>query len=250
MERGASDIMYSVTQRIRAITQPRLGYLPVNKFSREPMGDMRALNFRENVHPALIGLTVDYLSRLVMGENPREAFNISLMGARILGKEVHELPTDLSDESIKLAVRLSSFDVAVRASPSFYKETDMPDKKTMENIRILTERVVSYFKDDPIVWSGFTFEGGYTDTIVAGDGDWLTKDTLWDLKVLRNEPNPDHTLQLLIYWLMGLESEHPIYQDIKYLAIINPRSDAVHRLNVSDIDQDVIDTVNKKVIVI
>jgi hypothetical protein len=30
---------------------------------------------------------------------------------------------------------------------------------------------------------GFTFEGGYTDTVSKGDGDLTTADTLWDFKV-------------------------------------------------------------------
>ncbi|KRK10190.1 hypothetical protein FD11_GL002144 [Ligilactobacillus pobuzihii E100301 = KCTC 13174] len=32
---------------------------------------------------------------------------------------------------------------------------------------------------------GFTFEGGYTDLITSGDGDFITEDTLWDFKVSR-----------------------------------------------------------------
>ena len=35
--------------------------------------------------------------------------------------------------------------------------------------------------------SGFTFDGAYTNVIGSGDGDYLTKDTLWELKVSKNE---------------------------------------------------------------
>lgn len=241
--------MYSVTQRIKAIKQPRSGYLPIKQFTRKELEDSYKLNPQENIHPAIVGLTVDYLSRLEMGETPREAFDISLMGAQVLGKFVPKLPIDLSDESIRIAVELSSYDVAVRATPLAYRPTDQPDAPTIENIRILTNRVINYYKDEPLVWSGFTFEGGYTDTVVAGDGDWLTKDTMWDLKVLRSEPNANHTLQLLMYWLMGIESIHKIYKDMKYLAILNPRKNISYKIKVSDIDPSIIEDVKRDVLV-
>lgn len=241
--------MYSVTQRIKAIKQPRLGYLPISQFIKEPLEDSPPLHPHENIHPALIGLTVDYLARLEMGETPREAFEVSLMGAQVLGQSVPSLPIDLSDESIRIAVQLASYDVAVRASPQSYRQTNQPDAHTIENIRTLTNRVINYHKNKPLVWSGFTFEGGYTDTVVAGDGDWLTKDTLWDLKVLRSDPNKDHTLQLLMYWLMGLESIHEVYKDMKYLAILNPRMNVTYKINVTDIDPEIIKQVQRDVLV-
>ncbi|MGT2637951.1 hypothetical protein ACVRWL_09295 [Streptococcus ratti] len=75
----------------------------------------------------------------------------------------------------------------------------------------------------PIVKDGFTLEGGYTDTITAGDGDFLTADTLWDFKVSKTKPTKDHTLQLLIYYLMGIQSVHPEFQSITKLGIYNPK---------------------------
>ena len=63
----------------------------------------------------------------------------------------------------------------------------------------------------PVVWEGFTFDGGYTDRVTSGDGDLLTADGLWDLKVSRWPPNPTYTLQLLVYWRLGLHSTHPEY---------------------------------------
>lgn len=240
--------MYSVTQRIKAITQPRGGYLPIKSFTKKPMHSTNRLNYNENVHPSIIGLTVDYLSRLMLVESPAKAFYVSLVGALILEKEVTELPIDLSDHSIKLAVQLASYDVAVRASPTLYTPSDTPDADTIENIRILTNRVIDYHKDEPITWPGFTFEGGYSDTVVAGDGDWLTKHTLYDLKVLRGEANSKHTLQLLMYWIMGMNSQHKEYQDIKEIALINPRKDITYHKKVSEIDESIIEDVKRDVI--
>ena len=72
----------------------------------------------------------------------------------------------------------------------------------------MVERSLSFFKAfGPVTADGFTMEGAYTATITTGDGDFLTKDTLWDFKVTTSKPNKDHTLQLLIYYLMGRRSQ-------------------------------------------
>lgn len=55
----------------------------------------------------------------------------------------------------------------------------------------------------PITLDGFVFVGGYTDIVSSGDGDFLTKDTLWDFKVSKDKPKSAHTLQLLMYYIMG-----------------------------------------------
>jgi hypothetical protein len=74
---------------------------------------------------------------------------------------------------------------------------------------------------------GFTFEGGYTDTVSKGDGDLTTAYTLWDFKVSKAKVKKEYTLQLLMYWRMGLHSVHPEFQSIKYLGIYNPRLNQV-----------------------
>ena len=50
------------------------------------------------------------------------------------------------------------------------------DKNTIENIKILVERSLSFFeKYGPITKVGFTFEEkGYTNVVDAGDGDFFT----------------------------------------------------------------------------
>ena len=53
----------------------------------------------------------------------------------------------------------------------------------------MIERSILFFKQyGPITKEGFTFEGGYTKNISTGDGDFLTRDTLWDFKVSKNKP--------------------------------------------------------------
>ena len=74
--------MFSVTQRIKNITQPHGGYLPTKMFQRFPMFDGLTLNENENIHATLVGIAVDYLTRFMLKKNSRSAFSISLLGAR------------------------------------------------------------------------------------------------------------------------------------------------------------------------
>ena len=75
----------SVTQRIKFVNQPRGGLLPMSLFNTIPYNDKRTLFARESIHPSLVGLAVDYLTRmLVSNQPPDEAFDISLAGARIM----------------------------------------------------------------------------------------------------------------------------------------------------------------------
>ena len=106
------------------------------------------------------------------------------------------------------------------------------------------------FLDDygPKILDGLTFEGGYTDIVSAGDGDFMTSDALWDFKVSKIPLNSNQTLQLLMYWRMGLHSIHPEFQQVKYLGIFNPRMNRVYRLPVGQIPEDVIAEVDGKII--
>ena len=95
--------------------------------------------------------------------------------------------------------------------------------------------------------------GGYlpvkTFTVTTlDDGDFLTKDTLWDFKVTASKPNKDHTLQLLIYYLMGRRSIHPEFQTIEKLGIFNPRQNTIYQLPISEISDEVIKEVETNVI--
>ena len=76
--------MASVTQRVKQITQPRDGYLQLSEFEKKEFIDNEILK-EENIHSSLVGLAVDYLTRLMLDTLPEEAFKISLIGASIIG---------------------------------------------------------------------------------------------------------------------------------------------------------------------
>lgn len=248
--------MVSVTQRIKQIKQPRGGYLPVKTFTVTTLDDDQGLNPEESIAASLVGTAVDYLSRFMDGTAVEEAFEISLLSARAMRLEAKAFGLlddvkGIDDLSITKACQLAGFDSAFRAGPLAYRPVEgiVPNQATIANIRIMVERSLSFFKAfDPVTADGFTMEGAYTATITTGDGDFLTKDTLWDFKVTASKPNKDHTLQLLIYYLMGRRSIHPEFQTIENLGIFNPHQNTIYQLPISEISDEVIKEVETNVI--
>ncbi len=247
---------YSVTQRIDTIRQPYGGYINPSSMEEIKLGEGINELGTENVHASLIGLAVDYLTRMMTGTYVREAFSISLAGADRVG---HNLRSELlvnridglTDDSITAAVNLVRYDVCVRntTQPAPAEEEIAVDSSTINNIRTMVNRSVNFLrKYGPKVLDGFTFEGGYTDTIASGDGDFITGDTLWDFKVSKNPPTNKHTLQLLVYWRMGLHSIHQEFKSIKYLGIYNPRLNTMYRIDVASISDETIEAVERDVI--
>ena len=247
--------MASVTQRIKQITQPYGGYLKPSEFEKKEFIDNEILK-EENIHSSLVGLAVDYLTRLMLNTLPEEAFKISLLGASIIGekRKAYDLLKSIKgidDLSIYYACKLVGYDVCFRAGVMGYKEVDEieADTNTINNIKIMVKRSILFFdKYGPIIKDGFTFEGGYTSIIDSGDGDFLTYDTLWDFKVSKNKPTTAHTLQLLIYYIMGTHSIHNEFATINKLGIFNPRTNCIYLKNISTISQDIINEVSTNII--
>lgn len=276
--------MTSVTRRINLIKQPNGGYIKLSQFETIVLTDSILLNEQENIHGSITGLVVDYLTRLVMGTNASEAFKISLLGATSAEKlgQKNSLATanklligikGIDDISIINACKLVTFDVWYRnpmgaAFAKGYKETS-PDKSTIINIQTMVNRSLTFFNQyGPILKDGFTFEpieqdetayskmlqtgegsyGGYTPTVTCGDGDFLTADTLWDFKVSKSKPTNKHTLQLLMYWIMGQHSEQDIFKKITKLGIFNPRLNTVYLLDMKKVPKDIIKTIENDVI--
>ncbi len=248
--------MASVTQRVSKIKQPYGGYLPMKAFAKEIFDDGLSLNETENIHSSLVGIAVDYLTRFSLGDSADKAFHVSSLGASNIGMLnkatiLKAKVTGLDDQSIISACKLAGFDVCFRSSKSAYKpiEDINPDKFTIENIRIMVNRGVSFWnKYGPIVCSEPTFEGGYTDTVNAGDGDFISNDTLWDFKVSKSAPTTKHSLQILMYYVMGLHSIHEHFKSISNLGFFNPRLNTAYICPISSISAETITEIENNVI--
>lgn len=258
--------MSSVTARIAEVKQPRGGYIKPSQFVTQKLENNMKLNENENIHGIIIGLTVDYLTRYMMGSDPFDAFNIPLLGAKIaenifqkkkaIAKAILLLSNinGLTDYSIINACKLTTYDVWLRnpigAISSKTADEINPDESTIQNIRVLVQRCLYFWNIyGPIIKEGFTFgPNGYTKVVDSGDGDYLTADTLWDFKVSKSRPTSKHTLQLLMYWIMGLHSGQAEFTNINKLGFFNPRLNEVYLLNTKDIPTEIIEIVEKDII--
>lgn len=199
----------------------------------------------------------------------------------------HDVYMVPDEEAIRAAVKLASFDVIFRAGMAAYNpqaNTD-PDAVTRAHIARMVGASLSFMWEyGPVLVDGFTTLGGYTKTVDTGDGDFVTADTLWDFKVSANPPTKDHTLQLLMYWLMAQRSDwnwRPTWawthttpledwvdtwdlgdylrkyrawpEDLRgptptHIGIYNPRLDAVYRLAIESLPAEVVAAVKRDVI--
>lgn len=257
----------SVTQRINEVKQPRGGYVKPSQFTVRVLDDQdnKVLHEQENISPATVGMVVDYMTRCVMGASPEKAFEISLLGAQVADRLAAagsyadaqyflSRIRGLDDESVICACHLVSYDVWYRntsyAMQFWSKSLYTPDKDTIDNICTMVSRSIDFWDEyGPITKSGFTFEhDGYTKTVSTGDGDFLTKDTLWDYKVSKSKITNKHTLQLLMYWIMGRHSGKEEFKSIENIGVYNPRLNTVYLLPVSEISPDVIRAVERDAI--
>lgn len=93
------------------------------------------------------------------------------------------------------------------------------------------------------------FEDSYTEIITTGDADFLTHDTLWDMKFSKKGPIADYTLQLFIYYLMGKQSKlRNSFNQLSKIGVFNPRLNTAYSLEVDSINPVVIEAVSKNVI--
>ena len=263
--------MATVTTRINQIKQPRGGFVPVSKFEKIQLDDGKILNAKENISPSIIGTVVEYLARNETGADNEDAFAISLLGARNCGRYynktaqvmneaidlLNSIKKGLDDQSIINACKLASFDVWYRNLPyaismniSNISNEINPNKETVENIKIMVERGKKFLKNyGPVKLSGFNFlPYGYSKVVDAGDGDFLTKDTLWDFKTIKSNITSKHTLQIMMYYLMGKRSGQIIFDDIKNIGIFNPRKNEIYLLNTNTISKETIEIIEKDII--
>lgn len=248
--------MVSVTQRIAKIKQPRGGYVPPRTLAVVDHSDGLTLHAVENISPIIVGIVTDYLTRIAIGQTAEEAFRVSLRGAAILGedrvaKKLIRRVKGLDPKSVRAAAQLSGFDVVARGVPMGYKPVEGidPDAPTIENIKVMVERNTAFLaKSDPLTMAGFTFLGGYSDTVTHGDGDILTTSTLLDFKVSKNPPTKENTLQLLMYLLMGKRSVHPQFESVERFEIFNARLHRSYSREMYDLTQGLISEVERDVI--
>lgn len=245
--------MLSVAHRIKTVQQPLKGYVPVALFMEYHYVDEYSPAIIEPAFAPIQGMAVDYMTRFLLTNDKEAAFNISIMGAKLVdeametNKELINIKkllngvTGLDDLSIKNACQIVGYDTAYRAGVKAFQDvnTIIPNEKLIENVRIMVIRGLTFLKSvQPIIKTEVTFEGGYTTLVSSGDGDYLTKDTIIDFKVSTAKLSSKWTLQLLMYYLLGIHSKHSEFKQIKYLCIFNPYENKSYVADLKDISDE------------
>ncbi len=277
--------MSSVTKRIDEIKQPPKGYIGKYLCNEIKITDNYKLHENENIHGSIIGTVVDYLTRFSFCSSVNHAFRIPLIGSMIAVEyglksavkdaiEYADNIQGLDDESIYSACKLVEFDSWARNPigaffAAFRDPNYAPNNETIENIRILVNRCRNFFtQNGPIIKEGFSFGpsddteekykqfkkekngnyGGYTPIVDSGDGDFLTTDTLWDLKVLKGSIKSKERLQVVMYWIMGQHSGQEIFKNIDKVGLYNPRKNIAYVIEISKIPKSIIRQIEDKVL--
>ena len=114
--------MSSVTKRISEIKQLRGGYVKPSQLEVKVIDDGKVLFEVEKLHASIIGMAVDYLTRLSMGASVDDTFSISLRDAKAAlafgkpnamrtAKEFKSKIKGIDDKSVINACKLTTFDV-------------------------------------------------------------------------------------------------------------------------------------------
>lgn len=143
-----------------------------------------------------------------------------------------------------------------RFHPAKYEYADLFHSfRVVAHLHVMVSKIfcnaamVSFLAEyGPITAEGFTMEGGYTDIVSSGDGDFLTENTLWDIKTSKKTPTSKDTLQLLMYYIMGKHSWNSDFNSIQNIGIMNPRLNSVWLLDANTISTSLIQQVSRDVI--
>lgn len=213
----------------------------------------------ENVSANLIGTCVDYMARLLFLKSP-DAFDLAKKGAILVddlaGYEhrIKSIQKSLkmsngrpSNKALTNAIQLCVYDSAYRSGlyPTPVGKV-IPDNVTCDHIRYMLQNVQNLFKTIGIPTVS-EFQVHSKHNTIYGDGDFLNSLYLMDFKTISGHITSNMTLQLLSYYILGLqENKYKEFQTIKQLVIYNPRKDILYVCDIKDI-HDIVMTMQKRI---
>lgn len=247
--------------------QPHGGFIPPKDMTVEPLDDEVSNNYEYlvemsckmgSLRPQSLGLVFDYLLRtemaLIAGENASDAilntFKVSFMGASLANKmdDARKLALKLFDlyqkkkrdrkKIAQVASELVVYDAVFRAG-YYNPDAEKPkvndgDKNALDLMLGATECYL--LEKEQLTSLGFGFTAIGAENVAPSDGDLLTKDSVIDIKCSVNEPTSKHTLQLLLYYILGLHEQPDAFKPLKYVKILNPRLGRIYSYEIAKVD--------------
>lgn len=244
--------LVTVRQLIPTIHQPRGGYVPVALFKDVIYDDGKtpyAIE-EENVSPSSMGVVTEWLARVHFDDAQNVIVSVQL-GAAQLGEseKVMKLLKKIKgtdDESIDAAFKLLKYEIFYRTG-KISEESKLPDEKTRENLRIFVERNIKFIESQV---KPYRFGKGlfyFSGCISSGEVDFLSKDTIWDFKLSKDELKIDQTLQVMIYYLMLPRSLLSNISSIDKIGLFNARLNKCWVAHISDVSMRAIEEIHQNV---
>lgn len=236
----------TITTLANNVKQPRGGYLPVKLFKETHYESENELFPDENGSKSLIGTTEDNMTRVLLGAIPEKVFepaSFGMMAIKDLNFDLIDEVTGLDDDSILAAYQLSFYEQIYRSGykPTMDFELELPNEHMVENIREMINRSLLYFKQQSKVTKvGETLSIKCNVGNIHGDYDYLTEDSLIDMKVLNKKITNKHTLQIILYWIIGMKSKKKRFNNVKYLKFYNPRLNVEYQFDLDELTSDIL----------
>ena len=253
----------SIIERIKQVDQPKDGFLPVKAFATKQLKFDKDTLAKENINPIIVNTAVKYLVRLEAAGEINKFFVYAKIAATDQNEnaEVEDLIKHiypgLTNLAIVSMIKIVPYYLYTELDAAEYNKL-LPQlsvknisQDTINDIRIMTKRALNLFVNYPtLVDIDLDFFKEFTNKINYGTCDYLTDQAVWLVLTAEAETiNTKVTLHVLINYLMGLHAKwHSDFAKVKFLGIYNARTDTAYQLKVSDIDSEVIKTVNTKVI--
>lgn len=254
--------MSGVYDTVKRIKQPNKGYLSLAEFDRIQYYDSISLYKKTNLHYFIVGWAVEQLTDLIMGYNKDDIYGYHLFRSQKvsynrypiwcypkgvsnsieLESYIHKLVNSVSDNlssfNIKIACELAGFTMFRLGNEPKSVEDYHPDKQTIHNIRAMVNRSVAYLKKYNNLSCSVLLKPYQSN--LSGACDYMSNESLIDLKVLKKQPTSKHTLQLLTYFIMSrLRGFH-----IKKVALFNARSNTAYEKYTDDISPEILNEVS------
>lgn len=224
-----------VRGRAELASQPPGGVLPLSYFSSYQLGGVTLTRRTESGPPGTISSAVEFIARWDLEGDPRADADLSVAALEAIRGVRRGEHTEASPGLVAAMLRGSEW------NDDEYDELKWEEgegDETLAHIAEMRARVSRFFERFGRPVRTGTWAVNSKRFHLDGHIDFVTTDSIWDLKVSEKVPDRLDVLQLLLYWVAFRED--PANDDgIAYLGIYNPRLDRAWRIAVAEIPRDV-----------
>jgi hypothetical protein len=222
-----------VRGRAEQASQPSEGLLPLTRFDRHDFGGALLARRTESGPAGTIASAVELIARWDLSRDPRAFTESSVAALEAIRGVRRGEHSETGPAAIASMLRSGDDDL--------FDEMDWEDDgdETLMHIAEMRARVSRCFERFGKPTHSGTWPVQSDRFHLVGHIDFVSADTIWDLKVSSTGPSKVDVLQLLLYWLAASD-DLANSLEIAYVGIFNPRMDTAWRVAVADIPAEVL----------